>query len=301
MPRVVFSANQASDRVPVSERFPIDPGEWNSGEAARYANHLRESAHFWLQYRKGTKHVTYRRGAVFPRTRPVPPVSADAEAKDVPPGDPYYDGRPARPEIGSEEHIDAVYEEAATLGKRLEKEYQLRFVRMLGWGGLGAVALFDTRFKPDPLRDDTTYSFFAIKFPLKRGEKEDRSFRREKKYMAVNLLPSFPTSARAPALIHKADASPEIQTVSPHRPDHRAARRQGQGQSAKAPPAAYRKAPTEQQVKSSKIADEAIQESHGRGSRRKTGCRSSPSKIADEAIQENRVSGSRPSPSTQGS
>lgn len=82
------------------------------------------------------------------------------------------------------------------LCQRLENEYRLRFVRMLGWGGMGAVALFDTRFKQNPAQDDTTYSFFAIKFPLRRGNKEDRDFRREKKYMAVSLLPSFPTFAR---------------------------------------------------------------------------------------------------------
>lgn len=198
MPPRGSTLKQARERVyDTGQRFPTDPGSWNPGDAARHARYLTGWANMNLRYRNGNPngHDAYPKGTVFPRTGPVP-QGIVVEPRDVRHGEPYTEGHPALPVIGSHANLDDVYKNAATLGQRLENEYRLRFVRMLGWGGMGAVALFDTRFKPNPAQDDTTYSFFAIKLPLRRGNKEDRDFRREKKYMAVSLLPSFPTSAR---------------------------------------------------------------------------------------------------------
>lgn len=195
MPPRRSTLSQAKARVHPEQRFPTNPGSWNPGDAARHADYLTGWANMELRDRNPHGDFAYPEGTVFPRTGPVPQGMV-VEPKDVRHGEPYTGGHPAHPFIGSDEHLDTVYQTAATLGQRLENEYRLRFVRMLGWGGMGVVALFDTRFNPNPARDDTTYSFFAIKFPLRRGDKEDRDFRREKKYMAVSLLPSFPASAR---------------------------------------------------------------------------------------------------------
>lgn len=293
MPPRGSTLKQARERVyDTGQRFPTDPGSWNPGDAARHARYLTGWANMNLRYRNGNPngHDAYPKGTVFPRTGPVP-QGIVVEPRDVRHGEPYTEGHPALPVIGSHANLDDVYKDAATLGQRLENEYRLRFVRMLGWGGMGAVALFDTRFKPNPAQDDTTYSFFAIKFPLRRGNKEDRDFRREKKYMAVSLLPSFPTllGSRVPVLMHKAGAFPEIQTVPSHRPDHRTARRQGQGQSACAPQRAHRQVPAEQQGNSGRVAGQAVQENQGRESRRRTACHFTPSEPE-----------SRPRPSTRG-
>jgi len=85
--------------------------------------------------------------------------------------------------------MDDVYERVRDHAERLQRNYNLRSVRMLGWGGQGAVALFDTRFKPSPT-DDYIYSFFAIKFPLGDDAVTDRRFRREKRKMAVRSFSS---------------------------------------------------------------------------------------------------------------
>lgn len=196
MPPRGSTLKQARERLRPDQIFPTNPSSWSPEDRVRHRDHLTYWATSWLRDRNGNPNgrETYPADTVFPRTGPVP-QGIVLLPRNVRPGQPYTGGNPEAPAIGSHANLDDVYKTAATLGQRLENEYQLRFVRMLGWGGMGAVALFDTRFNPNPAQDDTTYSFFAIKFPLRR-EKDGPDFRREKKYMAVSLLPSLATSAR---------------------------------------------------------------------------------------------------------
>ncbi|KAK1834064.1 hypothetical protein QBC39DRAFT_30588 [Podospora conica] len=186
MPRL-FSPNQAGDIIPAPRR-PDDSTQWDDDESQAWLQFQRSQAIYWARYRQPDADVgaQYEYEQFPRRAEPFPPVFATPAPWDVPPGSPYYRNRPpeSRPLIGSDSGMNHVYEMAAVWARQLERDYQLRFVRMLGWGGLGAVALFDTRFKPDPNRDATTYSFYAIKFSQDRSPEANRLFRREKKYMA---------------------------------------------------------------------------------------------------------------------
>jgi len=193
--RRVTSRWERHDRFPSSARFPPSD-QWNPPTAARFFKMLTDDSAFWRKYRGDGGDLP---PLVIPQRgpRPLPPPFADGPV--VPAGS-FYRKQPQEvPSIGNEEGRSLAYETVRSVARRLHREYQLRFVRMLGWGGLGAVALFDTRLEVPP--DLYKYSFFAIKFPLDRyaGQAhnltrrqiedaramEARSFRREKKYMAV--------------------------------------------------------------------------------------------------------------------